>query len=604
VASTVEIAGAPPEESPESPESPEPGAPERPGPSRRIALAILGVLSLQFVALCLYQAWNDAPTFDEAVYMAAGQETLQDHALRLNNEAPFLPKVIAALPQVLAGVHTPTGGTWDRTETIDGGSLVAFSAMTREFTQLHVSAGNLQEIVFVGRLVAVVEGLAIGWVLYALGAGLFSRTAGLLAAGAWLTLPLAVGFSHLDSLDLAFTLAVAVAALALARHLRAPTWKTLSVLALAAGLLQLTRHTGFLYVAMACVAIVVARWRDRWAAVRDVAVVLVATWGLVWVATFAVAPTRTPVDQASVDDFLAERWTDHEGLPARVMTDALDVIPWPAEYEVGFKTQLAFSTASSPGYLLGDTWVGARPSFWPLSLAVKLPITVLAMLVLAPLAWRWVERGQRGRAALVLVLPALVTFAFVLPYNRPVGLRYALPGIVMLLVLAAPLAVGLVRRRAGQVVLAALIVAQLAFLWTSVPHSLAWTAPPFRPGYQAASESNLDWGQDGYDLVEWLDGRTAYVDYFGLEWMVDELPGYRKLHDTPPEQVTGWVAVSATQLTSYYRKELAWLRAYCNVGTIGGGGTILIYRFDEPPTTEPGPAEPAGRCDGSISHRV
>ena len=46
---------------------------------------------------------------------------------------------------------------------------------------------------------------------------------------------LAVGFGHISSVDLAFALAVVAAALALVRHLRAPTWRTLSVLALAAG---------------------------------------------------------------------------------------------------------------------------------------------------------------------------------------------------------------------------------------------------------------------------------------------------------------------------------------------------------------------------------
>jgi hypothetical protein len=600
MASTVEVASAP-EEAPEADE-PAGGPPEQRGPSRLIALAILAVLSLQFVALCLHQAWNDAPTLDEAVYMSGGLETLHDHSLRLNNEAPFMPKVVNALPLYLARVAIPHGGAWDDTDVIDDESIVAYTTMTREFTELH--AGNLQEVVFVGRLMAVLEGLAIGWVLYALGAILFSRAAGLLAAGAWLTLPLAVGFSHLNSLDLAFALAVAVSALALVRHLRNPSWKTLTVLALAAGALQLTRHTGFIYVGVVCVAIVASRWRDRWAALRDVAVILVATWGLVWVATFAVAPHRMPVDQASVDGFLADFGAQDEGLPARAMSKALDVVPWPAEYEVGFQTQLAFSSHSSPGYLLGDTWVGTRPSFWPLSMGVKLPITVLAMLVLGPLAWRWLNRGQRWRAALVVVLPTLAAFAFVLPYNKPIGLRYALPGIVMLLVIASPLAIGLARRRSGQIVLGLAIVAQLVFLWTSIPHSLAWTAPPFRPGYQVVSESNLDWGQDGYDLVSWLDGRSAYVDYFGLEWLVDKHPGFKALRGTPPEEVTGWVAVSATQLTSYYRDELAWLRAYCNVGTIGDGGTILIYRFDEPPTSEPGPAEPAGRCEGSTSHRV
>jgi Dolichyl-phosphate-mannose-protein mannosyltransferase len=600
MASTVEVASAP-DEAPEV-EEPAGGPPEQHGPSRLVALAILAVLSLQFVALCLHQAWNDAPTLDEAVYMSGGLETLHDHSLRLNNEAPFLPKVVNALPLYLAGAAVPHDGAWDNTDVIDDESLVAYTTMTREFTELH--AGNLQEVVFVGRLMSVLEGLAIGWVLYALGAILFSRAAGLLAAGAWLTLPLAVGFSHLNSLDLVFALAVSVAALALVRHLREPSWKTLTVLALAAGALQLTRQTGFVYVGVVCVAIVASRWRDRWAALRDVAVLAVATWALVWVGTFAVAPHRMPVDQASVDSFLADFGAQDEGLPARAIGKALDVVPWPAEYEVGFETQLAFSSHDSPGYLLGDAWDGTRPSFWPLSMVIKLPITILAMLVAGPLAWRWLNRGQRWRAALVVLLPALAAFAFVLPYNKPIGLRYALPGIVMLLVIASPLAIGLVRRRAGQIVLVVAIVAQLAFLWTSVPHSLAWTAPPFRPGYQVVSESNLDWGQDGYDLVEWLDTHPAYVNYFGLDWLVDKQPGYTALLGTPPEDVTGWVAVSATQLTSYLRDELAWLRGYCNVGTIGDAGTILIYRFDEPPTAEPGPAEPAGRCEGEFSHRV
>jgi hypothetical protein len=606
VASTIEVTGTP-DEAPDDPAAPEErdggAGDERQRPRRLVALAILAVLSLQFVGLCLYEAWNDAPTLDEAVYVSGGLHTLHDHSLRLNNEQPFLPKVVNALPLYLARTAVPTGGTWDKTRVIDGNSIVAYTGMTREFTELH--ADNLQEVMFVGRLMSVLEGLAIGWVLYALGTTLFSsRAAGLLAAGAWLTLPLAVGFAHLNSLDLAFALAVAFAALALVRHLREPSWKTLTVLALAAGALQLTRQTGFVYVAVVCVAIVASRWRDRWAALRDVTVLVVATWALVWVGTFAVAPHRMPVDHASVDSFLAQYGAEDEGLPARAMGKALDVVPWPAEYEVGFDTQLAFSSHDSPGYLLGDAWDGTRPSFWPLSMVVKLPITILAMMVAGPLAWRWLNRGQRWRAALVVLLPALAAFAFVLPYNKPIGLRYALPGIVMLLVIAAPLAIALLRRRAGQVVLVVAIVAQLAFLWTSVPHSLAWTAPPFRPGYQVVSESNLDWGQDGYDLIDWLHTHHAYVNYFGLDWLVAEQPGYKQLLGTEPQDVTGWVAVSATQLTSYYRDEFAWLRAYCNVGTIGDGGTILIYRFDEPPTAAPGPAKPAGRCEGSFSHRV
>jgi hypothetical protein len=598
VAATVEVAGPFPEITAEHP-----GVGDR-APrwlTRRVALAVLAAVSLQFVVLSLHQAWNDAPTFDEPVYMATGLATLYDGELRLNNEAPFFTKAINALPLRIAGVDAPRDGAWAEAETIDSDTWFLPYALAEEFTSLHAAQGDLQRVVFTGRLMAVVEGLAIGIVLYALGATLFSRGAGLLAAGAWLTTPWVVGFGHINSIDLAFTLAVVAAALALVRYLQAPSWRTLAVLALAAGALQLTRQTGFLYVGVVCLAIAVRRRRDGWDAARDVAVVVLATWALVWVATLAVAPTRVPVDRDAVES-LDEIGATEQGAGVRVVSRAVDVIPWPAEYEVGFQTQLATSAVDSQGFLFGDMWWGARPSYWPLAMLVKLPITVIALMLVGPLAWLALRREDRRLAALVVVLPALVAFAFVLPYNKPIGLRYAMPGIALLLVIASPLALVLVRRRAGYAVLGVAVLAQLAFLWSSVPHSLSWTAPPFRPGYQVVSESNLDWGQDGYRLAEWMEGRTGHVAFFGSASVVDGVPGFRPLIGAPPEEVTGWAAVSASQLTIHYRDELAYLRAYCNVGTVAG--TVLLYRFDEPPTDEPGPEEPAGRCDGPVSERV
>jgi Dolichyl-phosphate-mannose-protein mannosyltransferase len=598
VAPPVEVAGAPTLTPPSTGEA-------EPAPrslSRRIALTVLAVLSVQFAALCLHQAWNDAPTFDETVYMSSGLATLYEGELRVNNEAPFMTKALHALPLRLTGVDVPLDGYWTESHPIDGRSSYFAYGLAGEFNDLHAQRGDLQRVVFIGRLVAVIEGVAIGAALYALSATLFSRGAGLLAAGAWLTTPLAVGFGHLNSLDLAFTLAVVAAALALVRHLRAPTWRTLTVLALAAGALQLARHTGFLYVGVMCVALIVRRRRHGWDAARDVAVVLVATWASVWIATFLVAPTRVPIDRASVDDMLADQRAQDQGAMGDVLSVAVDLVPWPAEYELGFQIQLATSSGDTVGYLLGETWQGARPTFWPLAMLVKLPVTVVAVLLVGPLAWRWLSDDQRRLAALVAGLSALASFAFVLPYTKPVGLRYALPGIAMLLVVASPLALGLRRHRAGYAILGVGVIAQLAFLWGSVPHSFAWTAPPFRPGYQVVSESNLDWGQDGYRLAAWLEGRVAHVAYFGTNAVVDQLPGYRSLLGTSPDEITGWVAVSASFLTAHNRHELAWLRAYCNVGTIGG--TILLYHFDQPPTTEPGPDEPTGRCSGSTSRRV
>jgi hypothetical protein len=66
--------------------------------------------------------------------------------------------------------------------------------------------------------------------------------------------------------------------------------------------------------------------------------------------------------------------------------------------------------------------------------------------------------------------------------------------------------------------------------------------------------------------------------------------------------VSGWVAVSATALTSADSARLAWLRNYCPVDALAG--TILVYRFREPPLVLPAPARPATQCAGPWSIRA
>ena len=193
------------------------------------------------------------------------------------------------------------------------------------------------------------------------------------------------------------------------------------------------------------------------------------------------------------------------------------------EYDAGIYDTARFATQKTPGYLFGDAWWGANWWYWPGSLVVKLPITVLAALAGGLVCWRRVDRTSRRRAAVVLVPLAVVLTAILLPYPEPVGVRYLLPVVALGLVAASPL-VTIGRRRWGALLLGVLAVGQLAFLWQSQPHSLAWTAPPFRPGYRVATDSNLDWGQDFYRLQDWAKGKRPVVLYFGPLEPVPNLP--------------------------------------------------------------------------------
>jgi hypothetical protein len=241
-------------------------------------------------------------------------------------------------------------------------------------------------------------------------------------------------------------------------------------------------------------------------------------------------------------------------------------------------------------------------------LAVKLPTAVLVLLVGGTVALVGLVRaGRVGRSTwhhtlIAVALPAVILFVVELPNPRTLGVRYLLPSLALWMVVASPIALVIGRRLAAGALATVLGLAAVTAV-LSFPHSLSSTAAPFRPGYRVATDSNVDWGQDFTLLTNWSPSHHPYVAYFGPRGITArDVPGARALVGIPPRTLLGWVAVSASDLTSADRDSLAWLRGYCPVGTLGG--TILLYHFTTAPTSAAGPPAPAPLCAGRASHRV
>lgn len=553
---------------------------------------MLVCLAVPFVTLGAVQAWRDAPTWDEGIYLASGVSTLVHRQIAFNYEHPPLAKVVAAAPALAAGPEVPITEAWRQHDQF---------AYTADFLDAQGGRREIQRLTFLARLLPLAMGVVVAVVVYALGVRLIARAAGLLAAGLWLSMPFVLGLAHLNSLDTAFTLVAVTAAWALVRHLEDPGWRSAAVVGAVCGAALLTRHTGLVLMAAVGLAVLVGGWpRRRWYAVGHAGLVVVIAWASVWTVYRAAVPDPGVVPTHDEVLTLVLDAPQRPTLPARIVTS----LPWPAEYETGLNYLSRVSTPPAPAFLLGEAWTGRRWWYWPGSMLVKLLPTTLLLLVVGLWGWRHVPANRCRRAALAVAVPAITLTAFTLTQPRQIGLRYLLPVIALWLVGAAAI-VTVERDRLVAAAASAAVGLQLAAMVASHPHTLAWTVPPFRPAYRWVADANLDWNQDFWRLADWSQGKQPWIAVVPAPGLgVHLIPGGRQLLSQDPTHIQpgDYVAAFGSILTTYKRQELSWLRAYCPVGDIGD--SIVLYRFHDEPDTRPGPEQPAAPCKEGPSTRV
>ncbi len=550
--------------------------PSQRAPSRLqwLPLAVLVIGSVAFLALGVGEAWSDGPTFDEPVYVAAGLAAVLHHDLTLNDEHPPVPKVLAALPVLLVHPVIPGNGRWA------GNDERSYSA---RFIDAQRAAGSLRRVMFTARLVPLAETAGVAFAIFGLGGELLGAAAGAFGGLLWLASPLVLGIGHLDGTDVPFALATVTASWMLARWLRLQSTRALLWLGLALAGAALSDISGLLVVAAALAAVGVTTLRGA-PCLRSAARHVLARTALAGLAA------------------LAAVWIPYAILDPAVLAHP-GLLPSPYLSGIGY---LRAADTPVPGYLAGTSYTGGRWWFWPLSLVIKLPAAALLLFAAGAVAWLAAGPAARRRALLAVGLPAVLLTGFFVAMPRDIGVRYLLPVLALWAAASGALVPAVVAlrptlRRAGTAGACGLLVAAAVTTATSFPGSLSWTAPPFRPGYAVATNSSVDWGQGLYALVTWAAGRRPWVSYFGSRGLApDPVPGGRPLLGTPPGRVLGWVAVSATALTSADRSQLAWLWGYCPVRVLDG--SILVYRFRRPPAPGPSAGRPPPPCPGGWSH--
>lgn len=614
---------------------------------RRWTVTLCAALLLVFAGLGWSAVSRKSPTFDESYHAMAGWFELWHGEYRFDSEDPPLCTMLGA---ALAG----PGSVRVDASQINWSILPLASGQEYQLATrtLYDTPGN-NGAAFIAKFRAVMlgVGLALGvllaafvWKLaHANGAAPAAAGAGAVLATALFALdPNFLAHAPLMKNDVASALALLGLTASTWAAGRGLTWRRTLALGMWSGIAMTVKFTGPLLVGSSAVLLVLrallpwgwtvqirrgmvlrcdSRLKRTAAAAINLAVMGVMAFATVWGCyRLRFAPASAPGASMNMPSVvaactgqvraLAKSDDVPEPMLARLASWANDEHLLPQAYLAGL-LDVYQGSQTRDTFLLGRHSITGHRWYFPFAMAVKTPITTLAVLLMATVvgAINWLGRGKnfarlRSRdlqirmwTALCLIVPAAIYLNTATRSNMNLGLRHILP-IYPLLFAGAGLAMSRVwnwRPKAamavGVLIIAGLAMESLAAYPNYIPF-FNFASGGSRGGLRLLSDSNLDWGQDLPLLAAWQRAHPAerlYLSYFGA--CEAEYYGIRckKLADrpsagTPAQQIKGAsvIAISATALQGTYNRAY-WSDFWSLKPFDVLGGSIYLFRVPPRP---------------------
>jgi 4-amino-4-deoxy-L-arabinose transferase-like glycosyltransferase len=475
-------------------------------PIWRTRFLVIGLLLLAF-GLALTSAVQKSPTMDEQNHIARGAAYLGTGDSRLSIEHPPLVNVLSALPaHLLLDLHLPLDTIWwEAAEWYHFADLFLWEVNP-----------NAEQIVFLARLPIIGLGMITATLAFRWASVRFGPWSGVLAAAFCALDPNILAHTRLSTTDVGGTCLVFMAAYALWRTLRRPSWPGALGSGLALGLALSAKLSNLLFVPILGLAVLAdgladgrrnrshggTKGRLRRAA-RNLALL-----------TFAVLLGLLTV------------WANY-GFHVGSSEENGPLVPAPP-YVKGVRAILAFSAGGRSGYLLGQYSDQGWWYYFPVAFAVKTPLAALAALLLAT----WLALRRPRRDDILLLAPPAIYFLASMTSSLNIGYRHLLPVLPFLAVHISRLAQPIGRSSASSPTNRAYrILSVLLVLWlisttlTIYPHFLAFfntIGGGPREGWRILVDSNIDWGQDLKELKTWM--AREGLDRVRLSWFGSARP--------------------------------------------------------------------------------
>jgi Dolichyl-phosphate-mannose-protein mannosyltransferase len=557
---------------------------------------VAGLLLLLLMAILAGgAALRESVTIDEVSHIASGVSYLQKFDLRMNEEHPPLPKVLAALPLVLRGTRADYSHiSW----TISEKFFPAYMGQWVFGEWLLTKWNDPVRTLAWARLPMLLLTLALGWVLFVYARRLGGNWGGLLCLSVYVSMPAFLAFGPLVHTDIAVTLFSLLTLWRFAENWQNPSRRNALLFGLALAGALLSKFTaGILFFAFVAFAL-----STRWRAVpgQPLAKPEARAWRrLRWRTTLQGILWAAAVVYVFYFIFSLNQTTDalyrlgHGA--AAVPIRRLLMPPW--LYLRG--VLMVLITASRPTFILGHAYPHGVWFYFPVVFALKSPLGFLALLALAAaLALRHKAREKAGDPTIsaelaihwhVLWVALIVFTGFCLLSRLDMSIRhFSVPlALLMLLLAAVPRMVERLRLSgptAGRLVGATAGVLALSCLFTAVrayPYFFPYiNALRFgHPGYELMNDSNLDWNQSLPEVKRFAEQHGLQkidLDPHGLDDPMVTVPQAEFWDCQKPTAADDgqWAVVSATMIMDDHN--CVWLMQYAPQ-TLAGGSMYAVH---------------------------
>lgn len=484
--------------------------------SVRLQVVTVAALLLFFLVNGLIAARTHTPTVDEFAALPTGLYHLKTGQFDIDRTNPPLVRMLAALPLLVMDARLDLDPRWR-------GHGEGWWPWVFGTKFMHDNEATYFNLFFAGRMVIVGFGVALGLGIFLWARSLFGATVAAATLLLYCTCPIVLGHTSLATLDVGVTMLLVGGFLTLLQLARTRSlwWAALSGALFG---LAITAKFNALFFLPLIPLLLAMEWlpEGRQAIVP-------------WIKSLAVVGLLILV-----------------GINAGYLFAGF---PLPKPFIDGLMFRIKYGQEGEfPSFLLGEWAQTGWRSYYLIAMFYKLPIPFLLLLLIGLIG---LLRGLMPwkRAAWIGIPPVLLIYIMSVHYHINYGVRWLLPALPFLLLIAGFGVQRLLQgNRLTKGLLGALLTWQLAACCLSAPHHLAYfnelAGGPARARH-ILLDSNLDWGQDLGRLKDYMDQRAIGEIRLGYFGHVD--PHLYGIHySLPPAQPEpGVYAISANYLGGY-----------------------------------------------------